>query len=124
MVDNQLQCTSEFHELCCPPGSGSSGQLNQGNQGSHGGCPTAAYNQCGQRQIIPVPGYSLKPAEAHFGAYPWVATILRDADVFVSSGVLISDQWVLTVAHHMKNYQTNYGNLKVRIGRPCAALRM
>ena len=122
MVNNQLQCTSEYQELCCPPGSGGisgggiSGGGNSGGTSGQlvGGCPAAQYSQCGQRQFIPVPGYSLKPAETNFGAYPWVATILRDADVFVSSGVLISDQWVLTVAHHVNKYSNNYSGLKVR----------
>ncbi|XP_043202099.1 phenoloxidase-activating factor 2-like isoform X2 [Amphibalanus amphitrite] len=121
VVNGQLQCSSEYQELCCPPSSGSgSGSGGSGSGGSGqlvSGCPAAAgHNQCGQRQLIPVPGYTLKPAETSFGAYPWVATILREGDVFISSGVLISDQWVLTVAHHVNKYSNNYSGLKIRFG--------
>lgn len=80
-----------------------------------GGCPAAQQRSCGQRTIINVAGYSKQPAEASFGAYPWVATILRDQDAYVSSGVLVGDQWVLTVAHHVNKYQNNYSGLKVNI---------
>ena len=116
MVNGQLQCSSEFQELCCPPAAGSGSGSGSGQLVA--GCPAAAgHSQCGQRQLISVPGYSLKPAETGFGAYPWVATILREGDVFVSSGVLISDQWVLTVAHHVNKYSNNYSGLKVSVGR-------
>ncbi|XP_037072018.1 phenoloxidase-activating factor 2-like [Pollicipes pollicipes] len=120
VVNNQLQCASQYQELCCPPasggGGGGSGVYPVQPQPTYSACPAASARQCGRRTSIPVPGYNKQPAEAHFGAYPWVATILREGDAYVSSGVLIDSQWVLTVAHHVNKYKNDYSRLKIRFG--------
>jgi len=117
IVNGQLQCNN-YQEVCCPPDAGGSntGGNTGGNSGSNNYCPAAQPRGCGQRTFIPVPGYSVQPPETQFGAYPWVATILREGDAYVSSGVLIDSQWVLTVAHHVQKYSNNYSGLKVRLG--------
>ncbi|XP_078053653.1 inactive CLIP domain-containing serine protease A3 [Augochlora pura] len=66
---------------------------------------------CGNRKI-PV---GLHPhGQASYGAYPWQAVLLTTNNVYVGSGVLITPNHVLTVAHKVASY-TN-GGLKVRLG--------
>lgn len=40
--------------------------------------------------------------QAKFGAYPWQAALLTNANVFIGSGVLIDHLHVLTSAHRLQ----------------------
>ncbi|XP_068978139.1 phenoloxidase-activating factor 2-like isoform X1 [Bombus flavifrons] len=68
-------------------------------------------SSCGVRKI-PVSAHP--QGQASYGAYPWQAALLTTNDVYVGSGVLITPNHVLTVAHKVASY-TN-GGLKVRLG--------
>ncbi|XP_043517767.1 phenoloxidase-activating factor 2 [Frieseomelitta varia] len=66
---------------------------------------------CGIRKI---PESAHPQGQASYGAYPWQALLLTPNDVYAGSGVLITPNHVLTVAHKVASY-TN-GGLKVRLG--------
>ncbi|CAL7937658.1 unnamed protein product [Xylocopa violacea] len=66
---------------------------------------------CGIRKI---PETSHPEGQASYGAYPWQVVLLATNNAFAGSGVLISPNHVLTVAHKVSSY-TN-GGLKVRLG--------
>lgn len=46
----------------------------------------------------------IEPDQAPYGDYPWVAAILTTDNDFVSTGVLISNNHILTVAHRVYEY--------------------
>nr|XP_012146992.1 PREDICTED: trypsin [Megachile rotundata] len=79
---------------CC---SSTSGNLIDGN--------------CGIRKI---PVTARRDGQASFGAYPWQAVLLTSGNVYAGSGVLITPNHVLTVAHKVASYVN--GGLKVRLG--------
>lgn len=57
---------------------------------------------CGTRKIL----VSAHPqGEAGYGAYPWQAVLLTTDNVYVGSGVLITPNHVLTVAHKVTPYK-------------------
>ncbi|XP_053977544.1 phenoloxidase-activating factor 2-like [Hylaeus volcanicus] len=66
---------------------------------------------CGVRKI---PTSSHPQGQASYGAYPWQAVLLTTSNVYAGSGVLITPNHVLTVAHKVAPY-TN-GGLKIRLG--------
>ncbi|XP_076295674.1 inactive CLIP domain-containing serine protease A3 isoform X1 [Lasioglossum baleicum] len=78
-------------------------------------CCTSSENMvdgsCGIRkiQIAPHP-----QGQASYGAYPWQAALLTTDNTYVGSGVLITPNHVLTVAHKVGSYMN--GGLKVRLG--------
>ncbi|OAD53927.1 Serine protease 29, partial [Eufriesea mexicana] len=66
---------------------------------------------CGIRKI---PETAHPQGQASYGAYPWQAVLLTTDNVYVGSGVLITPNHVLTVAHKVASYKN--GGLKVRLG--------
>ncbi|XP_044730304.1 phenoloxidase-activating factor 2-like [Chrysoperla carnea] len=73
---------------------------------------------CGIRATIPS-NIMVEPGQARYGDYPWVAAILTMDNDFVSTGVLISNRHVLTVAHRVNEYilsENADSELKVRLG--------
>ncbi|XP_017886309.1 phenoloxidase-activating factor 2 [Ceratina calcarata] len=80
---------------CCPGSSSGNGDTQS----------------CGIRKI----SLSSHPqGQASYGAYPWQAVLLNSNNGYVGSGVLITPNHVLTVAHKVSSYTT--GGLKVRLG--------
>ncbi|XP_076546997.1 inactive CLIP domain-containing serine protease A3 [Osmia lignaria lignaria] len=68
-------------------------------------------DSCGIRKIAAT---SHPQGQASYGAYPWQAVLLTSSSSYAGSGVLITPNHVLTVAHKVAPY-TN-GGLKVRLG--------
>ncbi|CAK9809320.1 Phenoloxidase-activating factor 2 (Fragment) [Anthophora quadrimaculata] len=66
---------------------------------------------CGVRKISES---SHPQGQASYGAYPWQAVLLTTDNIYVGSGVLITPNHVLTVAHKVESYVN--GGLKVRLG--------
>ena len=93
-IVNTVPC-SAGQVYCCP--SPTSGNLMDGS--------------CGIRKM---PATAHPQGQASYGAYPWQAAILTTSNSYVGSGVLITPNHVLTVAHKVASY-TN-GGLKVRLG--------
>ncbi|KZC12441.1 Serine proteinase stubble, partial [Dufourea novaeangliae] len=52
--------------------------------------------------------------QASYGAYPWQAAILTTSNAYIGSGVLITPNHVLTVAHKVASHMNS--ELKVRLG--------
>lgn len=95
IVNTGPNCTSG--QVYCCPGSTSGNVVDTQN--------------CGVRKI----SLSSHPqGQASYGAYPWQAVLLNSNNVYVGSGVLITPNHVLTVAHKVSSYTG--GGLKIRLG--------
>ncbi|XP_031843061.1 inactive CLIP domain-containing serine protease A3 isoform X2 [Nomia melanderi] len=94
-IVNTISNCSTGQVYCCSPSS--SGNMMDGT--------------CGIRKIPVTPH---PQGQASYGAYPWQAALLTMNNAYIGSGVLITPNNVLTVAHKVASY-TN-GGLKVRLG--------
>ncbi|XP_076240949.1 inactive CLIP domain-containing serine protease A3 [Calliopsis andreniformis] len=77
-------------------------------------CSSSSENlvdSCGIRKI---PETAHPQGQASYGAYPWQAVLLTTDNIYVGSGVLITVNHVLTVAHKVASYAN--GDLKIRLG--------
>ncbi|XP_051172507.1 phenoloxidase-activating factor 2-like [Leptopilina boulardi] len=62
---------------------------------------------CGQRKIFNNKNQQSEKY-AHYGSYPWHAEILSQDNSFIGSGVLISPNYILTVAHKIVGLNNNF----------------